>query len=221
MGERKSGTATQKKAASASTARPAAKKTAADKTAPAKAATASPSSRTTKASAKSTPTKTPPESAKMPAAKATGGTPAKKTVAAKKAAVKKPTVSTGADVVEQRSPEETEQIRVALTERLEELRAEYSQTVTELAEIQRDRLTDSAGDDQADTGSKTLEREQEITLANTMHERVIQVEHALERLEAGSYGMCERCGKPIPAARLAAFPSATLCVDCKQLEERR
>ncbi|GIG66073.1 TraR/DksA family transcriptional regulator [Phytomonospora endophytica] len=157
----------------------------------------------------------------MPAAKATGGTPAKKTVATKKAAVKKPTASTGGDVAQQRSPEETEQIRAQLTERLEELRTEYSQTVTELAEIQRDRLTDSAGDDQADTGSKTLEREQEITLANTMHERVIQVEHALERLDAGSYGMCERCGKPIPAARLAAFPSATLCVDCKQLEERR
>ncbi|MEV0648679.1 TraR/DksA C4-type zinc finger protein [Phytomonospora sp. NPDC050363] len=157
----------------------------------------------------------------MPAAKATGGTPAKKTVATKKAAAKKTTAPSAAVEAAQRSPEEVEQIRAALTERLEELRAEYSQTVTDIAELQRDRLADSAGDDQVDTGSKTLEREQEITLANTMHERVIQVEHALERLEAGNYGMCERCGKPIPAARLAAFPSATLCVDCKQLEERR
>jgi len=222
MGDRKSGTATQKKAASGTAGRSVAKKSATKPaTEKAKAPAAPPSSRATRASAKSTPTKTPPESAKMPAAKATGGTPAKKTVATKKAAVKKTAASAVAEPVAQRSPEETEQIRAALSERLEELRAEYSQTVTEIADLQRDRLTDSAGDDQADTGSKTLEREQEITLANTMHERVIQVEHALERLEAGSYGMCERCGKPIPAARLAAFPSATLCVDCKQLEERR
>ena len=47
------------------------------------------------------------------------------------------------------------------------------------------------------------------------------LERALERLDEGSYGWCERCGNPIPVERLAAFPSATLCVTCKQLEERR
>ena len=51
--------------------------------------------------------------------------------------------------------------------------------------------------------------------------RVGQVERALERLDDGSYGWCERCGNAIPVERLAAFPSATLCVTCKQLEERR
>ena len=55
----------------------------------------------------------------------------------------------------------------------------------------------------------------------TILERVTQVERALERLDEGSYGWCERCGNPIPVERLAAFPSATLCVTCKQLEERR
>ena len=206
MGERKVGTATQKKAATGAAARSTAKKTSA--------------TRAKKAGAKPTSTKTPPESVTMPAAKATGGTPAKKT-AAKKAPAKKATTQANGTAVAQRSPEEVEEIRANLSERLAELRTEYSQTVAEMTDLQRDRLADSAGDDQADTGSKTLEREQEITLANTIHERVIQVEHALERLEAGTYGMCERCGKPIPAARLAAFPSATLCVDCKQLEERR
>ena len=47
------------------------------------------------------------------------------------------------------------------------------------------------------------------------------MERALERLDGGGYGWCERCGNPIPVERLAAFPSATLCVTCKQLEERR
>jgi RNA polymerase-binding protein DksA len=120
-----------------------------------------------------------------------------------------------------RSASDTEKIRSALLERYGELRTEYDQTLTDIAELQRDRLTDSAGDDQADTGTKTFEREQEISLANNILERINQVERALERLEEGSYGWCERCGNPIPVERLAAFPSATLCVSCKQLEERR
>ena len=120
-----------------------------------------------------------------------------------------------------RTAAETQQIHSALDERLGELREEYEQTVTEIAEMQRDRLTDSAGDDQADTGTKTFEREQEISLANNILERINQVERAVERLEEGSYGWCERCGNAIPVERLAAFPSATLCVSCKQLEERR
>ena len=120
-----------------------------------------------------------------------------------------------------RSAAETEKIRAALAARRDELRAEYDQTLSEITELQRDRLTDSAGDDQADTGTKTFEREQEISLANSILERITQVERALERLDEGGYGWCERCGNPIPVERLAAFPSATLCVSCKQLEERR
>ena len=64
-------------------------------------------------------------------------------------------------------------------------------------------------------------REQEITLANNLRERMGQVERALDRLDDGQYGWCEKCGNAIPVERLAAFPSATLCVSCKQLEERR
>ena len=132
-----------------------------------------------------------------------------------KTAGRKPTVRAT------RSAAETEKIRAALAARRDELRAEYDQTLSEITELQRDRLTDSAGDDQADTGTKTLEREQEISLANSIRERIAQVERALERLDEGGYGWCERCGDPIPVERLAAFPSATLCVKCKQLEERR
>jgi len=120
-----------------------------------------------------------------------------------------------------RSAAETEKIRAALADRRKELHIEYDQTMAEITELQRDRLTDSAGDDQADTGTKTFEREQEISLANSILEKINQVERALERLDDGSYGWCERCGNAIPVERLAAFPSATLCVTCKQLEERR
>jgi DnaK suppressor protein len=131
------------------------------------------------------------------------------------------TANTATAVRGTRSAADTEKIRAALSARRDELRTEYDQTLVDITELQRDRLTDSAGDDQADTGTKTFEREQEITLANNILERINQVERALERLDEGSYGWCERCGNPIPVERLAAFPSATLCVTCKQLEERR
>jgi DnaK suppressor protein len=120
-----------------------------------------------------------------------------------------------------RSAAEIKKIEAALVERRDELQAEYDQTLAEITELQRERLTDSAGDDQADTGTKTLEREQEITLANNLLERINQVERAIDRLGEGNYGWCEKCGNAIPVERLAAFPSATLCVSCKQLEERR
>jgi RNA polymerase-binding protein DksA len=169
-------------------------------------------------------------------AAATKAAPAKKaTPAAKRApAAKKTTPSAEGATVAKTAPTKTaakargtrtqaevEEIRSALHERLGELREEYDQTVTDITEAQRDRLTDSAGDDQADTGTKTFEREQEISLANNILERINQVERALERVDEGHYGWCERCGNAIPVERLAAFPSATLCVSCKQLEERR
>lgn len=89
-----------------------------------------------------------------------------------------------------------------------------------LTELQQS-LSDGSGDDQADAGSKTFEREHEMSLANNRFHLIIQTEHALERIANGSYGRCESCGKPIAKARLQAFPSATLCVTCKQREERR
>ncbi|MFC3987874.1 TraR/DksA family transcriptional regulator [Actinoplanes siamensis] len=120
-----------------------------------------------------------------------------------------------------RTASETAEIREALAARLTELQAEYDQALRAITELSRERLADSAGDDQADTGTKTFEREQEITLANNLLERITQVERAIDRLGQGNYGWCERCGNQIPVERLAAFPSATLCVSCKQLEERR
>ena len=48
-----------------------------------------------------------------------------------------------------------------------------------------------------------------------------QTRHALERIDAGSYGDCESCGTPIGKMRLQAFPRATLCMTCKQKQERR
>jgi RNA polymerase-binding protein DksA len=233
--------ATAKKAAAASKAAPATKAPPAKKAAPAKAA----AKQATKAApAKAGSTKAAPAAKTAPATKAA---PAKKTAAvrttpqttadapktAAKSAAKGATMAKTAETKTAtrkaapaparaaRSAAETEKIRAALAARRDELRTEYDSTISEINELQRDRLTDSAGDDQADTGTKTGEREQEISIANSILERITQVERALERLDDGQYGWCERCGNAIPVERLAAFPSATLCVTCKQLEERR
>ncbi len=80
---------------------------------------------------------------------------------------------------------------------------------------------DGAGDDQADVGTKNISREHEMSLADNAREMLTQTEHALERLDNGTYGLCESCGKAIGKARMQAFPRATLCVECKQRSERR
>ncbi len=90
----------------------------------------------------------------------------------------------------------------------------------ELAGLMRD-AGDGAGDDQADAGTKTFEREQEISLANNARVMFEQSRHALGRIADRSYGICESCGSPIGKNRLLAFPRATLCMPCKSKQERR
>ena len=51
--------------------------------------------------------------------------------------------------------------------------------------------------------------------------RLELIDSALTRIELGKYGLCMKCGKPIPEARLEAIPSAVLCVECKAADERR
>jgi RNA polymerase-binding transcription factor DksA len=77
------------------------------------------------------------------------------------------------------------------------------------------------GDHQADDATEVFEREKELGLGQSLEAHLRQVEHALARIEAGSYGQCERCGKPIARERLDAMPEATLCIECKAQEEER
>lgn len=78
-----------------------------------------------------------------------------------------------------------------------------------------------AGDDQADAGTKTFEREHEMSLVYNARDMVLQTERAIERIANKDYGRCEECGNAIGKARLQVFPRATLCMSCKQKEERR
>jgi DnaK suppressor protein len=115
---------------------------------------------------------------------------------------------------------ELKQVRAELEAESVGLRADIARADSDIAE----RLTDSvrdAGDDQADAGTKAFERDHELALTQNARQLLEQGERALARIDAGTYGVCESCGRAIGKARLLAFPRATLCVECKQREERR
>ena len=100
------------------------------------------------------------------------------------------------------------------------LRRDIEQAESQIADRLGDGLRD-AGDDEADAGAKTFEREHEFAMTSNARHLLEQTERAVARIDAGTYGACESCGQPIGKARLIAFPRAVLCVTCKQREERR
>ena len=116
--------------------------------------------------------------------------------------------------------EELAEQRSVLGTELSRIEEEVASLQSALSDVLRDG-GDGAGDDQADTGAKAFERDQEMTLLANARDMLFQTRHALDRIEAGTYGTCENCGGPIGKARLQAFPRATLCVACKQRQERR
>src|ERR1700743_2622504 len=118
------------------------------------------------------------------------------------------------------SDAELTELRIELEKEATALRAELGDSQAQIAARLGDAATE-AGDDEADASSKLFEREHELALSNNTRELLEQTEHALARIEAGTYGVCESCGKPIGKARRQAFPRATLCVACKQRQERR
>jgi len=199
-----------------------AKKTSAKK-APAKTTATKP--RATKPAARSSATKKP--ATKKPATKkAAAKKAATKKAATKKASGRSSAKSTQADRLAVRADEspwtsaELAEVRDDLNGEAQRLRKEISLAEEEIAGLFRDG-GDGAGHDQADVGSTAFERDHEMSLARHSREMLSQIEHALERIDDGSYGVCESCGNPIGKLRLMAFPRATLCVACKQREERR
>jgi RNA polymerase-binding transcription factor DksA len=115
---------------------------------------------------------------------------------------------------------ELKSIRAEIAADLERLRHELSLVEAEMDDLIAD-SGEGAGDDQADSGTKTFEREHEMSLVINARDMVLQTERALERIDAKTYGYCEDCGAAIGKARLQVFPRATLCMICKQKEERR
>jgi RNA polymerase-binding transcription factor len=102
------------------------------------------------------------------------------------------------------------------------LTAERAETLERLAGLERefDGIVEAAGaanaDDEHDPEGATIafEREHVAALRSQARAHVAEIDAALRRLDEGAYGICARCGRPIAAGRLAARPTATMCVAC-------
>ncbi|HET7433022.1 MAG TPA: TraR/DksA C4-type zinc finger protein [Nocardioides sp.] len=210
--------AATKKTATKAPAKKAPAKKAPAKKAPAKTAPAKKAATKTAPAKKAATTKAPAKKA------ATTKAPAKKAaqkVAPKKAAAPKQVTAlvvqegegawTKAEIKEVLAELNTERDRVATT---------LAGLDAELAGLMRD-AGDGAGQDPADMGATSFERDHELIVANNEREKLAQIDRALARIADGTYGICESCGRPIGKRRLMAFPRATLCMECKQREERR
>ena len=218
-----------------------AKKSPATKSAAKKSATTSP---TKKAPVKKAPAeKAAPSKTTTSSTSATEKTsPAKKTSAAKKASPAKTTsaartTASGSTTKSAPPPAAPSELVVLEVEdpwtkkELAEVRTQLINDVRrlagELADVEGDlagmieNSGEGAGNDQADVGSASFERDQEMVIVNNARDMLEQSEHALERIGDGSYGQCEICGNAIGKNRLMAFPRATMCLTCKQREERR
>jgi RNA polymerase-binding transcription factor len=112
--------------------------------------------------------------------------------------------------------------------RLEEERVQLD---TQLTTIETDSFastqSDSSGDvglddEPADAGTATFEREKDLSIENNVRDLLRKIDGALKRIEAKTFGLCERCGKPIEKARIKALPYAELCIkDAQAAQSRR
>lgn len=103
---------------------------------------------------------------------------------------------------------------LAEAERLERIR-ETLAAESAVSDADRDATSELSGADQhpADLGSEMFERERAVSILQRVEAKLADVHRALHRLDAGTYGTCEACGRSIPTARLRARPAARFCLD--------
>jgi RNA polymerase-binding protein DksA len=110
--------------------------------------------------------------------------------------------------------------RQELKSELEQLRAARESVNHEGSMNDESGDLSSGADELADNATETYMRELDEGLGENADHLIAEIEAALERIEAGTYGICVVCGKPIAAERLEAVPYATLCIEDKRAQER-
>ncbi|MGH2820589.1 MAG: TraR/DksA family transcriptional regulator, partial [Actinomycetota bacterium] len=115
-----------------------------------------------------------------------------------------------------------EEIKQRLAGERTALQRQLAELEEESFESTQSDITGEVGIDEdfADAGSATFDRERALSIHNNIVDLMDQMTRAIARIDDGTYGTCERCGRPIDAARLKALPHALLCMDCKRREER-
>jgi len=110
-----------------------------------------------------------------------------------------------------------QELLVRMRREMTEQRAQLRREIAEQgADPDRDEVSFVDDSGFSDRSHSTQERSRLISLVEALRSNLAEVERALERIDAGTYGTCERCGRPIDPARLEARPWALLCIDCKQ-----
>ncbi|MBA2596883.1 MAG: TraR/DksA C4-type zinc finger protein [Chloroflexota bacterium] len=115
-----------------------------------------------------------------------------------------------------------EKLRKQLEARKSEIESDVSYMANEMRSIGREQDDEngSLGNHIADDGSNVAEAERIVIVTEDFQQILAQVNSALERMNEGTYGTCQRCGKVIGHARLDAFPYVAHCIDCQSLLER-
>ncbi|TMK86397.1 MAG: TraR/DksA family transcriptional regulator [Actinobacteria bacterium] len=117
---------------------------------------------------------------------------------------------------------EIKELKEQLLEERRDRRAQFDELQQSTFGTNQSDLTGEMGFDEeyADAGTATFERERDLSLLNNLRDLVERIDKALAKIEDGTYGVCDRCGKPIEKARLKYLPYANLCIKDKQAEER-
>jgi RNA polymerase-binding protein DksA len=118
---------------------------------------------------------------------------------------------------------ELDDLRARLVEEREELQEQLTTIEdTSFSATQSDLSGDVGLDDEsADAGTATFEREKDLSIEQNVRDLLQKVDRALQRIDAGTYGVCDRCGKPIEKARVKALPYVDLCIKDAQAQSRR
>jgi len=119
--------------------------------------------------------------------------------------------------------QEIDELRTRLESEREELAAQLTTIEDQaFAATQSDMSGDVGVDDEsADAGTATFEREKELSIEQNVRDLIQKIDRALQRIDVGTYGICERCGNPIEKARLKALPYVDLCIKDAQASSRR
>ena len=117
---------------------------------------------------------------------------------------------------------EANQARDLLSQERDRLQGLKDEMAALRDESQQDSLEELSSYDQhqADVATETFEREKDLSILDNIEGELADIEHALQRLDDGTYGTCEACGKPIGDERLEAMPAARFCVDDQAQAER-
>lgn len=109
--------------------------------------------------------------------------------------------------------EQLEYFKNLFTQRINELLSEAGKTVSEMTD------KNESFPDLSDRASQESDRNFELRIRDRERKLIKKMKEALERIDDGSFGICDTCGKKISEKRLMARPVTTLCIDCKKKQE--